>query len=298
MTDSQAPAAEGSVTDIFEAQREKLIALAYRMLGERSVAADVVQEAWIRWHSSHPETIESPAAWLRQTTTRLAIDALRKAKRQREAYVGPWLAEPLLDADQQPDDQFVLARKCEQALLWAMERLAPEERAAFILREAFDADYADIAQAIGKSQDNCRAIVSRARKRVQSDAPRFDAPAEESNALLLQFAAATVAQDHKTVMSLLAPDAIALTDGGGKARASLRALEGPREIANVLINIAKKHAGAEGIEPLRVNSRPAFGILQGGAQDMLYTLEPDENGLIRWIYIMRNPDKLPSRTTH
>lgn len=297
MTDSHAAGADPDVTAKFEAQRDKLMALAYRMLGERGAAADVVQEAWIRWHGSHPESIESPAAWLRQTTTRLAIDALRTAKLQRETYIGPWLAEPLIDEENQPDDQFVLARKCELALLWAMERLAPEERAAFILREAFDADYSDIATALGKTHDNCRAMVSRARKRVQSDAPRFDAPAEESNALLLQFAAATLAQDHETVMSLLAPDAVALSDGGGKARASLRALEGPREIANVLINIAKKNEGADGIVPVQMNSRPGIGILQGGAQDMLYTLEPDENGLIRWIYIMRNPDKLPSRTT-
>jgi RNA polymerase sigma-70 factor (ECF subfamily) len=120
----------------FETQRKTLTALAYRMLGERSAAADVVQEAWIRWHNADPETIRTPAAWLRQTTTRLAIDALRSAKRQRETYIGPWLAEPILDTANQPDDQFALARKCELALLWAMERLAPEERAAFILREA------------------------------------------------------------------------------------------------------------------------------------------------------------------
>lgn len=281
-------------TATFEEQRSTLTALAYRMLGERSAAADVVQEAWLRWHKVAPTSVNNPAAWLRQTTTRLAIDALRRAKRQRETYIGPWLAEPLIDSTDQPDEQFALAKQCELALLWAMERLAPDERAAFILREAFDADYQDIAQALDKSEDNCRAMVSRARKRVRSEAPRFDAPAAETNSLLLRFAAATQAQDHKTVMSLLAPDAVALTDGGGKARAVLRSLEGPREIANVLINIAKKYTDAQGLAPFLMNGRPAFGILQGSTQDMLCTLEPDNTGLIRWIYIMRNPDKLPT----
>lgn len=280
----------------FEKQRNALTALAYRMLGEKSAAADVVQEAWLRWNKADSTSIQNPPAWLRQTTTRLAIDALRTAKRQRETYIGPWLAEPLIEATNQPDEHFELAKQCELALMWAMERLAPDERAAFILREAFDADYLDIAQALDKSEDNCRAIVSRARKRVRSDAPRFDAPAEETNSLLLRFAAATQAQDHATVMNLLAPDAVALTDGGGKARASLRELEGPREIANVLINIAKKNPDPQGIEMFSMNGRPAIGILQGGTQDMLYTLEPDANGLIRWIYIMRNPDKLPVPT--
>ncbi len=285
-----------TATTEFETQRSALTALAYRMLGEKSAAADVVQEAWLRWNNADPTSIQNPAAWLRQTTTRLAIDALRSAKRQRETYIGPWLAEPLIETDNKPDEHFELAKQCELALLWAMERLAPDERAAFILREAFDADYLDIAQALDKSEDNCRAIVSRARKRVRSDAPRFDAPTEETNALLLRFAAATQALDHATVMNLLAPNAVALTDGGGKARASLRTLEGPREIANVLINIAKKNQGAQGLELLSMNGRPAIGILQGGAQDMLYTLEPDDKGLVRWIYIMRNPDKLPAPT--
>ena len=220
---------------------------------------------------------------------------MRKAQRQREAYVGPWLAEPFIERtsdEDEPAAQYALAKQCELALLWAMERLGPEERAAFILHEAFDIAYADIAQTLGKTPEHTRQLVSRARKRIQASGPKFDTPAHQATELMMRFAAATQAEDQVGVMALLAPDAVALSDGGGKARAALRVLEGPREIAAVLINIARKYADPTLMEPLTLNGNPGLGILQGGDTDVVYTLAPNAGGKIQWIYIMRNPDKL------
>lgn len=283
-------------TELFERQRPALISLAYRMLGERSEAEDVVQEAWLRWSGADRAGLRDPAAWLRRVTTNIAVDALRSARRRREVYVGPWLPEPLMDevADG-PDRSFALAQECELALLWAMERLSARERAAFILREVFDADYAELAETLGTSQANCRKLVSRAAKRVRQDAPRFDAPQGDTADLLQRFASAAAARDHATVLELLAPDAIAISDGGGKARAALRVLHGRDEVAQVLIAVAEKLKDPRDIRFGTANGAPAFYILTGGDNDLVCTITPDQDGRVAWIYVMRNPDKLPAR---
>jgi len=282
-------------TDIFEAQRPALMALAYRMLGERPAAEDVLQEAWLRWERTDRASVRSPAAWLRSTAMRIAIDGLRSARVRREVYVGPWLPEPLIDGDARgPEDAYILAQECELALLWAMERLAPEERAAFILREAFDADYSDIAATLGKSETACRKLVSRAGKRVHEAGPRFEASDDETADLLARFAMAVTAQDMPAVMSLLAPDAVAYTDGGGKVRAALRPLIGADEVAHVLMSVVAKSEGVGATNLTRANGTIALALLEGGSSDMLTVIAPDEKGQIAWIYVMRNPDKLPA----
>ena len=281
-------------TQIFERQRPSLISLAYRMLGERSEAEDVVQEAWLRWSGADRTEVQNPAAWLRRVTTNIAVDALRSARRRREVYVGPWLPEPLMDdVETGPDTSFALAQECELALLWAMERLSERERAAFILREVFDADYAELAETLQTSEANCRKLVSRAAKRVRQQAPRFDAPQAEAADLLQRFATAAAARDRATVLELLAPDAVAISDGGGKARAALRVLNGREEVAQVLLAVAEKLEDPADIRFGSANGAPAFYILTGGDNDLICTIAPDETGRVAWIYVMRNPDKLP-----
>ncbi|MDX1291637.1 MAG: RNA polymerase sigma factor SigJ [Hyphomonas sp.] len=284
-------------TAIFEAERPGLTALCYRMLGERASAEDAVQDTWLRWQRTDRSAIENPRAWLRRTATRIAIDALRSARARRETYPGPWLPEPLVESDSLGiEDSFALAQECELALLWAMERLSETERAAFILREAFDAGYDEIAAVTGKSEAACRQLVSRAHKRLQESGPRFDAAPSEVADLLQRFMAAAAAQDHAAVLDLLAPNATAYTDGGRKARAALRPLRGPADIVQVLMAVMMKAAREEGqwsLESALANGAPAMVRRLDGHVDLVLTLVPDTSGRIAWLYAMRNPDKLP-----
>ena len=158
-----------TAADIFEAQRPALMALCYRMLGERAAAEDAVQETWLRWSAADQGAVRVPAAWLRTAATRIAIDALRRAQARREHYVGPWLPEPILSAeDGTVETRYAQAQECELALLWLMEVLRPAERAAFILREAFDAPYAEISRTLGRSEAACRQLVSRAHRHIEN----------------------------------------------------------------------------------------------------------------------------------
>lgn len=283
-------------TVIFEAERAQLTALCYRMLGERAGAEDAVQDTWLRWMHVEQGEIANPSAWLRRAATNIAVDALRSAHKRREIYVGPWLPEPLLEtATLGVEARFELAEACELALLWAMERLGPAERAAFILREAFDAGYDEIAGTLGKSEAACRQMVSRAHKRLQESGPRFDTPDAEVTALMSRFFGAVAAEDFAGAMALFAADAQAVTDGGRKARAARRVLVGPRDIVQVLQAVWQKIDGEADwtVEPGLANRRPALVRKIGGQVDTVLTLAADAHGKIAWLYVMRNPDKLP-----
>ncbi len=283
------------VVAAFEAERKSLTSLCYRMLGDKAGAEDAVQDTWLRWMSANHALVSSPAAWLRRTATNIAIDSLRSARKRRESYVGPWLPEPLLQTETGPEDDFVLAQECELALLWAMERLGEEERAAFILREAFDAGYDEISSSLGKSQAACRQLVSRAHKRLQESGPRFDASQDDVRDLISRFFAAAAAEDFQTSLKLFAPNSVAISDGGRKARAARRVLVGPDEIVQVLIAVWRRTAIEGGwiIEPCIANSAPAIIRRVEGFIDSIVTLAPDAEGRIAWLYVMRNPDKLP-----
>ncbi|MGB2177850.1 MAG: RNA polymerase sigma factor SigJ [Hyphomonas sp.] len=284
-------------TALFEAERPALTALCYRMLGERAGAEDAVQDTWLRWERADHAAIENPSAWLRRTATRIAIDALRSARVRRETYPGPWLPEPLVESDSLGvEERFALAQECELALLWAMERLSPTERAAFILREAFDAGYDEIAGITGKSEAACRQLVSRAHKRLQESGPRFDASPEDVADLLERFMAAASALDHDAALNLFAPDAVAYTDGGKKVRAALRPLIGPQDITQVLMAVMSKAMQEKAqwsVEPGLANGGPAIVRRLDGRVDLILTLAPSADGRIAWLYAMRNPDKLP-----
>jgi RNA polymerase sigma-70 factor (ECF subfamily) len=282
-----------STSDIFEQQRPRLLSLAYRMLGEIQAAEDIVQEGWLRWSAVPPHSVETPSAWLTQVVTRLAIDQLRSARRRREVYAGPWLPEPIIDGGRDaPDNVMELAQECELALLWSLERLAEEERAAFLLSQVFETSYADIAQTLNKTEQACRQLVSRARKRVQESSPRFDTTTEELEEVLLAFSAAAASGDKKEVMRLLAPDVLALSDGGGLVVAARTPLQGAARVAQVFTHIASKKTALDGLEILPVNGQPALVRLLGDDGDMVFTVRLNQHGEICWLYTLRNPQKL------
>ena len=282
-------------TDIFEAARPDLTALGYRMLGEKHGAEDIVQETWLKWQQADKSAISSPVAWLRRVASNIAIDALRSARSQREIYVGPWLPEPILQSDNlDAEHGFERAQECELALLWAMERLNETERAAVILREAFDASYAELAEVLNKSEQSCRQIVSRATRKLKEDGPRFDVSNEQVTDLSQRFFVAVMSEDYDAALSMMAPTAQAISDGGAKQRAARRPLVGGEEILQVLsalLDKAKRETGWV-TRMGRANNRPAFLRYKNGVLDSVTTLLPDSSGKITWLYIMRNPDKL------
>lgn len=278
---------------LFEQQRPRLLSLAYRMLGEVQAAEDIVQESWLRWAAAPANSILSPTAWLTQVVTRLAIDQLRSAQQRREVYIGPWLPEPIIDDEGGPSHLTALAQECELALLWSLERLAAEERAAFLLSQVFDTPYADIARTLDKSEPACRQLVSRARQRVQEASPRFDTTSEQLERTLLSFASAAASGDKEEVLRLLAPEVLGLTDGGGVVSAARIPLQGPERVAQVFTHIASKRASASGtLSLLSVNGQPALAHLNGDDDDMIFTLRLNQRGEICWLYTLRNPQKL------
>ena len=283
------------MTDVFEAERPRLISLCYRMLGERAAAEDAVQDTWLKWAAAEREDIRNPAAWLRRVATNIAMDTLRSARSRRELYVGPWLPEPLIQSDAIDVPQpFELAQECELALLWAMERLNPRERAAFILREVFDATYAEIAGTLDTSQAACRQLVSRSQKKLQEAGPRFDASAEDVAELTERFFQAVLAEDFDAALTLLTPQTVAISDGGAKRRAARRPLIGGPEILQVF-RASQDKARKEGgwrVQPGRINNRSGLLRFRDGALDSIVTLAPDASGRIAWLYVMTNPDKL------
>lgn len=276
----------------FEAERTRLTRLAYRMLGERGAAEDVVQETWLRWAKTETGIIANPAAWLTRTASRLAIDALRKAKARREDYIGPWLPEPEVAPFDAEDSETDRAERISLGFLHVLERLTPDERAAFILHDAFDCGYDEIAAALNKTEPACRKLVSRARERVRSGRPRFETSRDQQQRIITAFLAAAQSGDAAKMKSLLTEDAIVYTDGGGKVRAALRPLVGPDDAVMVLVNVARKYAGvAAHARAVSVNGQYGLAIELESGLNTIYTADI-EDGRIARLFILRNPDKL------
>jgi RNA polymerase sigma-70 factor (ECF subfamily) len=279
---------------IFEALRGRLFGLAYRMLGSRTDAEDVVQDAYLRWHQADRSAIRTPQAWLVTTTTRLAIDRLRALRTARDAYVGPWLPEPLLqDGPDTPDYQATLASDLSMAFLLLLERLAPEERAAFLLHDVFETGYADIARMLGKTEAACRQIVTRARQRVRGDRQRFEATGEAKARLLASFTAAMDARDEQTLLKLFTPDAVWMSDGGGVVAAAPRPLVGIDRVVRIVLGLQRLHAQrGVTLEPAQVNGEPGLVLRHGGRVGATYAIDVVD-GRIAAVYVVLNPAKLP-----
>ncbi|MFC6839033.1 RNA polymerase sigma-70 factor [Xanthomonas theicola] len=277
----------------FESQRPRLFGLAYRLLGSRSDAEEVVQDAWLRWQAGDRAAIRDPQAWLATVATRLGLDRLRAARSARVHYTGPWLPEPLEIAEEaDPAERHARAEQVSVAFLALLERLGPDERAAFLLKEAFDYDYAQIASLLGHAQANCRQLVHRARKRLKAERPRFAVAPERHRQLLERFMHAAHSGERAAIVALLDANARLLSDGGGKVAASLRPLLGAERIARLYWAVARRSLGLQ-VRIGSVNGEPAILRFQGGRLHSATLVVIARDRIIEVLTLM-NPDKLPA----
>jgi RNA polymerase sigma-70 factor (ECF subfamily) len=280
--------------------RPRLLGLAYRMLGDVDEAEDIVQETYLRWYRADQQAVRSSEAWLVTVVSRLAVDRLRRLKTERANYPGPWLPEPIATngslasgASPAPDRNAELASDLSIALLVLLERLAPEERAAFLLREVFDTDYDEIARILERRPEAVRQMVHRARVRVRAGRPRVPAStdADSHERLLERFITAVSTDDAPALLSLLAPDVVFASDGGGRARAARRLLVGSERVTRFLIGVARKFGWGSTRRLTQLNGQPAVLVFKNGVLTSTLTVVV-EGGRIRAMHIVRNPDKL------
>ncbi|MDP3797512.1 MAG: RNA polymerase sigma-70 factor [Polaromonas sp.] len=279
-------------TDTFNRLRPRLQGIAYRMLGSSAEAEEVVQDAWLRWHEADQDRLDNTEAWLVSITTRLAIDRLRTAKIQREHYVGTWLPEPLLsDSPVSPEQVLERADDVSVAFLALLERLAPEARAAYLLREVFDADYGEVAEALGKTEPACRQLVHRAKVQLQDQRPRYTVARETQLRLLRGFADAAARGEFAALKTMLADDAQLIGDGGGKVPSFGVPLVGGQRIAQLYLATSLRYPGLVRFEVVVLNGQ--WGLLRfiDGALESAQAFETDGERIVR-IHAQRNPDKL------
>ena len=280
--------------DLFTAHRRLLFELAYRMLGSVAASEDIVQETWLRWQRQELRNIASPKAWLVATATRLAIDHLRSAQRTREDYYGIWLPEPVIDTrTRSPDESAALADSLTMAFMLMLERLTPDERAVFLLREVFDYDYADIAPIVEKSEAACRQIVSRAKARFGRETSPPTPPSPRAERIVQQFIKATTSGEVHELVALLTDDATLYTDGGGRVRAAGRPIHTADRISRFFVGVRRRYGEIpnRAFRFARVNGRPGALMTGDNRPINAYTFEFDGDR-IRAIYLVRNPDKL------
>jgi RNA polymerase sigma-70 factor (ECF subfamily) len=298
MTASPAPQPDDDAAATFAALRPRLFGIAYRMLGLRADAEDVLQDAWLRWHAADRTQLKSAEAWLVTVTTRLAIDRLRAAKAEREAYTGWWLPEPLVEVDEHtPEAAAELAGDVSMAVMWVLERLSPEERAAFLLRQVFDHDYGDIAALLGKTEAACRQLVHRAAGRVQQEAPRFDVPADAHRRVLEKFMVAARSGQRDAIRSLLAENAELVGDGGGKVSAFSHVLRGDERIANLFYAFNLRLGAQVEYRIAMISGQLGYLRYVGGVLESAMGITTDGER-ITGIYAVRNPDKLAGIDAH
>ncbi len=266
-----------------------LLGLAYRLLGSMHDAEDVVQDAWLRWAAEDRSAVRDPRAFLVTVVTRLALDQLKAARTTRESYVGPWLPEPVDTARLGPLDTAELRDTVSFATLYALERLTPPERAVFVLREAFELPYLDIAQVLGLTTVHCRQLLMRARHRIAGGRAGARVTPEEHVRLLTGFLAAAERGDLSGLLELLADDVVAWNDGGGRVRAALRPIVGRQKVAAFVVGLVRRFGGAAA-QLLDVNGQPALRTQIAG-EEQLVAVEI-RAGRIRAIYAVLNPDKL------
>ncbi len=276
---------------LFAALRPRLFSIAYRMLGIRADAEDVVQDAWLRWHGSDKDGVRSAEAWLVTTVTRLAIDRLRTREAEREAYIGWWLPEPLVEVEDTPERVLEQAGEVSVAFMWVLERLSPDERAAFLMRQVFDSDYADIAGVLDKSEAACRQLVHRAQERIRQERPRFSVSRDAHRELLMKFMQAAGSGDRAAMRGLMSDDVQLVSDGGGKVRSFLRILQGAGRVAGVFWSLEHQHPRQVAYRPALVNGEPGLLRYVGGKLESAQSFIVDEGRIVA-VFVMRNPDKL------
>jgi RNA polymerase sigma-70 factor (ECF subfamily) len=276
-----------SRVETFNEHRPLLMSIAYRMLGTRADAEDALQETFLRYQASDEE-LESPKAYLTTILTRLCIDHLRSARVQRESYVGEWLPEPVATTGM----DIGMAESLTMAFLVLLENLSPAERAAFLLHDVFDYDYAEIAQMTGKTETNCRQMVHRAKERIKARQHRFDPSREETDRITARFLETTRSGDLSGLMALFSEDAVMISDGGGKANAALKPVKGADSIARFVMGVLRKNESLNLVHTLtEINFQPAFITAISGRLAYVTVLDI-RDGLIRNLFIVANPDKL------
>jgi RNA polymerase sigma-70 factor, ECF subfamily len=280
--------------------RGRLLGLAYRMLGSRSDAEDVVQDAYLRFAGA--QGVHNPEAFLVTIVTRLCLDRLKSAKAQREIYVGPWLPEPVFDAEGLSADAATeLADDLSFALLLALDRLSPMERAAFLLHDVFDTPFSEIAAMLDRTEASCRQLASRARRAVRDSRPAPAATPDSHARLLQAFSDAVASGDVRQLAELLREDAVAITDGGGRKFAARNPIIGADKVARFFIGLAGKTAGHDvRIAPAVINGAVGALLYLDGELDLTLSMAIDGEKIAA-IYVVRNPDKLrhlPPATAH
>ncbi len=291
---------------LFEAQRAAMLALAWRMLGSRADAQDLVQTLWLQWQEVDLAGLHEPAAYLTRMATNACIDRLRNAQRQREHYVGVWLPEPWIEhanADAggahelaDPQARLAYAQDVSTAFLLTLERLTPLERAAFLLHDVFALSFDDIARRLGRDPATCRQLATRARRHVQQDYARCEVSHEQLQALLQAFEQALQAGDPEALAAVLCADATLMSDGGGRMAAIARPIQGADAVALVLCGLHRawlRQSPSGRLLRARVNGGPGYVLREpDGRIALAVALEPDASARIAGVYMVRNPDKL------
>ena len=277
----------------FDEHHRLLFSIAYRMLGTRADAEDMVQETFLRWQKASDTEIRDPRAFLVTVITRLCINQLQSARVKREQYFGQWLPEPLpTGASPEAIPMTGIDGSLSMAFLMLLERLTPMERAVFLLREVFEYQYAEIARTLGQSEANCRQILRRAKQHIAKDRPRFVVSREQQEKLLQQFLETSEQGDMQGLLALLSEDVVLYTDGGGKATAVPNPIYGAERVGRFFFGAREKLMPKEFVRCLtEINGQPAVVAYHQGRAVGVLTMDVAK-GRIRNIYIVRNPDKL------
>lgn len=279
-------------TALFQQHRQRLFGLAYRMLGTPSDAEDVLHDAWLRWHAQDARALDDPEAWLITVTTRIALDRLRRAKTERASYTGPWLPEPLVPDAEHPEAEVERSETLTLSFLLLLERLSPEERAAFLLHEMFEYSHAEAAAILGIGEDACRQRVHRAKARLREGRPRFSVDVKAQQRMLERFVAAMARPSLESLRELFAEDAIAIGDGGGVVRAILRPLHGADRLARLYMQIASNlRPHTYHYEMVTLNGAPALLLWVDGTLSSVIWIECDGERITA-MHGLRHPGKL------
>jgi RNA polymerase sigma-70 factor, ECF subfamily len=281
---------EAALAEAFEAERARLVRLAYGQLGSLAEAEDVVQDAWLRLQRADAGAIRDLRAWLTTTVSRLALDTLRSARVRREAYVGPWLPEPVVD-DADPADRVTLDESVSMALLVVLESLSAGERVAFVLHDVFGYGFDHVAEVLGTGEDNARQLASRARRHVEARRPRYPATHEEQRAIVEAFVAAVAEGDTEGLVALLHPDVVLRTDGGGVVTAARKPIEGAERVARTSIALSRKGGDPSTLRFVDINGMPGFYIRSWDGTPSVCAFAIDD-GRITELDVVRNPEKL------
>ncbi|WP_238348559.1 RNA polymerase sigma factor SigJ [Ornithinimicrobium pratense] len=281
--------------ELFTVHRSMVFAIAYEVLGTRADADDVVQETYLRWADVDISTVRDPRAYLATIATRTALNTVRTVSRRREAYPGTWLPEPLVSHHESPEQQLLMKEQLSYALSVLLQQATPEQRAVFMLHDVFGLPYPVIAKAVGKTQAAVRQIAHRARTRLTAT-DHAEGTTDDSAEVLEAFLAAVVTGDLQALMNVLAPQAVLLSDGGGKVVAALRPITGAEAVAAFLLKIARTPVPQMRVDIDTLNGGLGVLIRTGDRLELTVAVAVNDQRKITGVYLVRNPDKLrPAR---